>query len=464
MADIVLEDGTGESQTYEDVDTLEVDTPDGGTTTYVNESLIPEAYVHPSTHPASMITGLAHVAKGGEFADLRAKPFGDMPRLEECELSFPASEDGYPYVTIPGIWDVKPGDAYVITYDGNQYPCVCKSFADTEADGTLFDNILYLGNAGMLVNEFPDIEDTGEPFMFGFINNYSDHAAGVEGDTEASFIIHGAAETHTISIIPVESVRKLDAKYLPDGTATKEYVQEEISKIEVSGGATVTQTDILPEQTLDGFSANSDFGGAYTVNGNFPESELTTDLMDAFTITQSETYIVVWDGKEYEVTAEDASALDEGALVLGNGVAFGLSGNDEPFVIGWSIYGATFASLNETVTSHTIRIYQRVEAGSSLIPEFDLTAMGLPALTLDGTEVSVESDTTELRTALEKNLVKLSFTANTGTEQTVSGIVNAMCMGGSYQCGFLGYLGCPTMLNFEISETAITGKVLMWTT
>lgn len=39
-----------------------------------NKPSIPEAYVHPSSHPASMITGLATVATSGSYNDLANKP------------------------------------------------------------------------------------------------------------------------------------------------------------------------------------------------------------------------------------------------------------------------------------------------------------------------------------------------------------------------------------------------------
>ena len=39
-----------------------------------NKPTIPEAYVHPTTHPASMVTGLADVATSGSYNDLSNKP------------------------------------------------------------------------------------------------------------------------------------------------------------------------------------------------------------------------------------------------------------------------------------------------------------------------------------------------------------------------------------------------------
>ena len=47
--------------------------------------------------------------------------------------------------------------------------------------------------------------------------------------------------------------------------------------------------------------------------------------------------------------------------------------------------------------------------GSGTIPEFDLIAMGLPAVPIGGEQVSVECDTTEIMAAMEKGLVKLNF-------------------------------------------------------
>ena len=39
-----------------------------------NKPNIPEAYVHPSSHPASMVTGLATVATSGKYSDLTGLP------------------------------------------------------------------------------------------------------------------------------------------------------------------------------------------------------------------------------------------------------------------------------------------------------------------------------------------------------------------------------------------------------
>ena len=54
--------------------------------------------------------------------------------------------------------------------------------------------------------------------------------------------------------------------------------------------------------------------------------------------------------------------------------------------------------------------------GSGTIPEFDLAAMGLPAVPIGGEQVSVECDTTEIMAAMEKGLVKLNFAVDMGDD------------------------------------------------
>lgn len=54
-----------------------------------NKPTIPSAYTHPSSHPASMITGLATVATSGSYNDLTNKP--TIPSAYSHPESHPAS-------------------------------------------------------------------------------------------------------------------------------------------------------------------------------------------------------------------------------------------------------------------------------------------------------------------------------------------------------------------------------------
>lgn len=117
---------------------------------------------------------------------------------------------------------------------------------------------------------------------------------------------------------------------------------------------------LFAKQTVSGFHSNTNYGGLYTKGFNFPESGHTSSPIDSFTLEVGKTYIVDWDGVEYEVVGQDASALGS-EVALGNGSAFGLSGNNEPFGITCTNgSGVTFVSLTETVDSHIVGIYQEV--------------------------------------------------------------------------------------------------------
>lgn len=107
----------------------------------------------------------------------------------------------------------------------------------------------------------------------------------------------------------------------------------------------MAQTVIFAEQKFEGFAFDEGYG-AYR-----------HDINPApFTLILGETYQVVWDNVTYVCSAQDLGAIG-GGLALGNLSSFGLSGNDEPFVIGWAEVGVTLFSFNDD-TSHHLAIYQ----------------------------------------------------------------------------------------------------------
>lgn len=79
-------------------------------------------------------------------------------------------------------------------------------------------------------------------------------------------------------------------------------------------------------------------------------------------------YAIVWDGAAYLCTAQDASAVMEGAdCLIGNGTAFGLDGNGEPFIIGLTTEGIIlFVCLTDTAeTEHTVSLHRVEESSDS---------------------------------------------------------------------------------------------------
>lgn len=70
-----------------------------------------------------------------------------------------------------------------------------------------------------------------------------------------------------------------------------------------------------------------------------------------------DTYIVKWDGVEYTCTVQDASAVEAGAVAMGDMSSYGGTGNGEPFVIGF--FGTTLSMFAfDTQPTHTVGLYQ----------------------------------------------------------------------------------------------------------
>ena len=154
-----------------------------------------------------------------------------------------------------------------------------------------------------------------------------------------------------------------------------------------------------------------------------------------------ETYKVNWDGTEYLCVCHvGAPHLAIGDLAdndlcwFGNQTLFWNMGEGtdtgEPFCIYMGTNDAGELALVietlDTSATHMVSITPVNEVtkidkkylpddigtgGSAELPVFDLTAMGLPAIPLDGTHVSVGVDTTEIRSAAAKGLIKAKLTA-----------------------------------------------------
>lgn len=114
-------------------------------------------------------------------------------------------------------------------------------------------------------------------------------------------------------------------------------------------GETTELVDLLPLTQYDEFYLNESFG-TYQTNDSA-----------AYTLTVGEIYKVFWDGVEYECIAQDASSVMAGFIAIGNASGWGLSGNDEPFVIGYNPEQyAVYCALTDTEAggSHEVRIAQ----------------------------------------------------------------------------------------------------------
>lgn len=184
MPDIVLKDRSGTPQTYSGTTAVGMDTVDGGVAVFVSRDIL--------NIPWSKIT---------------SKPFGELPRLESTELTFTKSEEDLDtYVSaLPGVWDIALEESYLVTWDGTEYTCTCKDFT---SEGIGIQDTFFLGNTTKFWGAGLG-EDTGEPFIIVIGQTSEQYGTAYIETTDTS-------ATHTVSMIPVNGVRRIDQKYLPE--------------------------------------------------------------------------------------------------------------------------------------------------------------------------------------------------------------------------------------------------------
>lgn len=322
--------------------------------------------------------------------------------------------------------------AFLVRWDGVDYT----------VQGVLVERLGYVaGNFSIIDSTDPD---TGEPFAVCTVSG----AAGVYAKT---------AGDHTIKIMHAEDmVQKIPAKYLP---IVDSKAQEIVPLMSVTLAYYVSDTD-------QGWASDNPI----------PITE------DAYTAAAAATEaLVTWDGIEHRTTV---TAFTGGSGVyMGNAESMGGLDTGEPFLVLFSRNGSegsytynleviSYDAVPEDTSDkieHTLKVVLSPDACTikqENIPDpptFDLTAMGLPAFTMDGSSVSVECDTTELRAALDKGPVKILFQANTGEIVDFSGVLNAMkaVSAQEYNGCFIGvFSDIPMVLNIGVSATAITGSII----
>lgn len=91
---------------------------------------------------------------------------------------------------------------------------------------------------------------------------------------------------------------------------------------------------------------------------------------------------------------------------------------------------------------------------------FDLAAMGLPAVTPDGTEVALAADTSEMRTALAGGYVKFGFQFSYGGTTIAAELTGApmyMAEADMYQVSKTGYFsGAPMFISIMVGAEEIS--------
>ena len=157
-------------------------------------------------------------------------------------------------------------------------------------------------------------------------------------------------------------------------------------------GETEGLVDVLPLTQYDGFEYYQYYGlYRYTASVDY-------------SLEIGKNYTVTWDGTEYECVGQDGSALEPGSVLLGNLTNFGLSGNNEPFIIGnVADYDVSqYFALTDTEAggSHTVAIK---EIGT-IIQKIDNKYLEIIDLNGSNTFLPEQTLTFEYEGQLEENL------------------------------------------------------------
>ncbi len=159
-----------------------------------------------------------------------------------------------------------------------------------------------------------------------------------------------------MSVIPSdEHINSLINDVLPIATADDngkflKVVEGKWQAAENSGGGASNEVDVIPLQELPATEYDSEFNCFATALIPAPSA-----------LVVGETYYVLWESEIYPCVGQDASATLPDTVAIGNGAAFGLTGNNEPFVIGVpnDASGAVFLGLVDTESKvYKVRVYR----------------------------------------------------------------------------------------------------------
>ena len=241
---------------------------------------------------------------------IKNKPFGEEivevfnTNTSDIQFEYDEEDNDYTYETEGSkIFDIEEGKTYIVNYNGVEYNCVAYSIVG-----------IYqcIGNAELLL-DYP--AGNGEPFSFMY--------SSIDGERQVLCCTE-CTDYPEISIKAINT-KQIDSKYIKD--------------MYYDNG--IKNTVIFEEQVIEGFQQESE--NMYAALATISES---------LSIVSGNTYLVNWDGVEYETVA----SLYEIYPYVGNGSY--LTGNpsgDIPFFIAF-IGNTLMIYTNPSSESHTISI------------------------------------------------------------------------------------------------------------
>lgn len=160
---------------------------------------------------------------------------------------------------------------------------------------------------------------------------------GAEVNVIESIAVNGEEASVTDKVVNIEIPEQTQSDWNQNDEATLDYIKNRPFYEESNAWVT-----LLPSTAYSPFTFSSTYN-AYVY-----------ETLAAYELTIGKKYRVTWDGTEYECTAQDASQVMSGAIVLGNASAFGLDGNDEPFAL--ATRNGYVAYMSNTDDDHTVAI------------------------------------------------------------------------------------------------------------
>lgn len=237
------------------------------------------------------------------------RPFGALPNLFEATLNI--TEDN---MIVDGVYkadntvnitrDCVVGDTYNVFWRGAKYVC---EFQQHTAHGPTGGSvgIDHLGNISLFAAQYPDWTIDGESnglpfFIWGstVLVNYPDHS------------------TLVVSLDDATNFTKLDAKYLPDEAATKDFVMQQMAGLDTNqvnaDWNEVDSTkasyilnrpfgliqDIVSQESYEFSHANNGSTAYRCGTASQTSAVIANPIHEQLQV--GETYIVIWDNVPYE--------------------------------------------------------------------------------------------------------------------------------------------------------------------
>lgn len=297
---------------------------------------------------------------------------GEETVLEE-NMEFTGTDSSITHISP----NIENGKTYTVVFDGKTYTCTGRN-----ANGAI--TVILLGNASLeseLLNMAGVyVADTSEPFLYVhvaqggtvLVDKFKVYSSTAYADSTVPLKIVG----HT------EVVHKLPDKFLPDGVP---YSESGFGEMPVTG-------QWREERDEDGNVNEAGYWIAAPIG-----------------LEVGKTYVVNWDGTDYEVTGQDMAAISGGevaGVLLGNLAAMGGDDSGEPFIIleipaefaaEMGVYGQIMSldmSINIPFTiycnNETIHKLDNKFLDLEWIPSVDATELIAPQRT--GTRTRLETD------------------------------------------------------------------------